>query len=156
MSLERVLIGWRCSLSVVVLAILHRFSNWKSFLVKRLTGSKTLPADFSSKVRVQVHRAISRRDGPVKTDGCCFFVIYSRVLLLTGSHPIFFTLTLNWTEERHCCCLFSIVPIVRNRSSSSPSSSSFTSTQTFKQYISEVLAYSPLAVPSSILLLHLV
>ncbi|XP_024920367.1 MBT domain-containing protein 1-like isoform X3 [Cynoglossus semilaevis] len=32
-------------------AILHRFSNWKSFLVKRLTGSKTLPADFSSKVQ---------------------------------------------------------------------------------------------------------
>ncbi|KAG7506098.1 MBT domain-containing protein 1-like isoform X1 [Solea senegalensis] len=32
-------------------AILHRFTNWKSFLVKRLTGSKTLPVDFSSKVQ---------------------------------------------------------------------------------------------------------
>ncbi|XP_078808112.1 MBT domain-containing protein 1 isoform X3 [Oryzias latipes] len=31
--------------------ILHRFSNWKSFLIKRLTGSKTLPLDFSSKVQ---------------------------------------------------------------------------------------------------------
>uniref|UniRef100_A0A3Q0QWJ3 Mbt domain containing 1 n=1 Tax=Amphilophus citrinellus TaxID=61819 RepID=A0A3Q0QWJ3_AMPCI len=31
--------------------ILHRFSNWKSFLIKRLTGSKTLPPDFSSKVQ---------------------------------------------------------------------------------------------------------
>uniref|UniRef100_A0A8C4HC06 FCS-type domain-containing protein n=1 Tax=Dicentrarchus labrax TaxID=13489 RepID=A0A8C4HC06_DICLA len=31
--------------------ILHRFNNWKTFLIKRLTGSKTLPPDFSSKVR---------------------------------------------------------------------------------------------------------
>ncbi|XP_041859421.1 MBT domain-containing protein 1-like isoform X2 [Melanotaenia boesemani] len=31
--------------------ILHRFTNWKTFLVKRLTGSKTLPPDFSSKVQ---------------------------------------------------------------------------------------------------------
>ncbi|KAM3597962.1 uncharacterized protein V6R79_011753 [Siganus canaliculatus] len=31
--------------------ILHRFNNWKNFLVKRLTGSKTLPPDFTSKVR---------------------------------------------------------------------------------------------------------
>uniref|UniRef100_A0A8C2WB98 FCS-type domain-containing protein n=1 Tax=Cyclopterus lumpus TaxID=8103 RepID=A0A8C2WB98_CYCLU len=31
--------------------ILHRFTNWKSFLVKRLTGSKTLPPDFPSKVQ---------------------------------------------------------------------------------------------------------
>ncbi|XP_075905553.1 MBT domain-containing protein 1-like [Nelusetta ayraudi] len=31
--------------------ILHRFNNWKSFLIKRLTGSKTLPADFTSKVQ---------------------------------------------------------------------------------------------------------
>ncbi|XP_076027578.1 MBT domain-containing protein 1-like isoform X2 [Genypterus blacodes] len=30
--------------------ILHRFTNWKGFLIKRLTGSKTLPPDFSSKV----------------------------------------------------------------------------------------------------------
>lgn len=33
-----------------ILAILHRFTNWKTFLIKRLTGSKTLPPDFSSKV----------------------------------------------------------------------------------------------------------
>ncbi|KAK2832904.1 hypothetical protein Q5P01_016793 [Channa striata] len=31
--------------------ILHRFNNWKTFLIKRLTGSKTLPPDFSSKVQ---------------------------------------------------------------------------------------------------------
>ncbi|KAM4535478.1 MBT domain-containing protein 1-like isoform 2-T2 [Fundulus diaphanus] len=31
--------------------ILHRFTNWKTFLIKRLTGSKTLPPDFSSKVK---------------------------------------------------------------------------------------------------------
>ncbi|XP_026211104.1 MBT domain-containing protein 1-like [Anabas testudineus] len=31
--------------------ILHRFTNWKTFLIKRLTGSKTLPPDFSSKVQ---------------------------------------------------------------------------------------------------------
>uniref|UniRef100_A0A3Q3LDN7 MBT domain-containing protein 1-like n=1 Tax=Mastacembelus armatus TaxID=205130 RepID=A0A3Q3LDN7_9TELE len=32
-------------------SILHRFNNWKSFLIKRLTGSKTLPPDFTSKVQ---------------------------------------------------------------------------------------------------------
>uniref|UniRef100_I3JS36 FCS-type domain-containing protein n=1 Tax=Oreochromis niloticus TaxID=8128 RepID=I3JS36_ORENI len=32
-------------------SILHRFSNWKTFLIKRLTGSKTLPPDFASKVQ---------------------------------------------------------------------------------------------------------
>ncbi|XP_042249227.1 MBT domain-containing protein 1-like isoform X1 [Thunnus albacares] len=31
--------------------ILHRFTNWKNFLIKRLTGSKTLPPNFSSKVQ---------------------------------------------------------------------------------------------------------
>ncbi|XP_069381600.1 MBT domain-containing protein 1-like isoform X2 [Paralichthys olivaceus] len=31
--------------------ILHRFTNWKSVLIKRLTGAKTLPLDFSSKVQ---------------------------------------------------------------------------------------------------------
>ncbi|XP_042360444.1 MBT domain-containing protein 1-like isoform X2 [Plectropomus leopardus] len=32
-------------------AILHRCTNWKTFLIKRLTGSKTLPPDFPSKVQ---------------------------------------------------------------------------------------------------------
>uniref|UniRef100_A0A665XD28 Uncharacterized protein n=1 Tax=Echeneis naucrates TaxID=173247 RepID=A0A665XD28_ECHNA len=32
-------------------AILHRISNWKTFLIKRLTGSKTLPPDFTTKVQ---------------------------------------------------------------------------------------------------------
>ncbi|XP_034062704.1 MBT domain-containing protein 1-like [Gymnodraco acuticeps] len=31
--------------------ILHRITNWKTFLIKRLTGSKTLPQDFPSKVQ---------------------------------------------------------------------------------------------------------
>ncbi|XP_060946137.1 MBT domain-containing protein 1-like isoform X2 [Limanda limanda] len=31
--------------------LVHRFNNWKSFLIKRLTGSKTLPPDFCSKVQ---------------------------------------------------------------------------------------------------------
>uniref|UniRef100_A0A8C9XCA2 FCS-type domain-containing protein n=1 Tax=Sander lucioperca TaxID=283035 RepID=A0A8C9XCA2_SANLU len=34
--------------------ILHRFTNWKTFLIKRLTGSKTLPPDFPSKDSMQV------------------------------------------------------------------------------------------------------
>lgn len=33
-------------------AIQHKYTNWKAFLVKRLTGAKTLPPDFSQKVRV--------------------------------------------------------------------------------------------------------
>ncbi|ETE63195.1 MBT domain-containing protein 1 [Ophiophagus hannah] len=31
-------------------AIQHKYTNWKAFLVKRLTGAKTLPPDFSPKV----------------------------------------------------------------------------------------------------------
>ncbi|KAL7989493.1 hypothetical protein Chor_012159 [Crotalus horridus] len=31
-------------------AIQHKYTNWKAFLVKRLTGAKTLPPDFSQKV----------------------------------------------------------------------------------------------------------
>ncbi|XP_029944822.1 MBT domain-containing protein 1-like [Salarias fasciatus] len=31
--------------------ILHRFTNWKNFLIKRLTGTKTLPPDFNYKVQ---------------------------------------------------------------------------------------------------------
>lgn len=36
-------------------AILHRFTNWKTFLINRLTGSKTLPPDFPSKVTHILH-----------------------------------------------------------------------------------------------------
>ncbi|XP_067089116.1 MBT domain-containing protein 1-like [Osmerus mordax] len=32
-------------------SVQHKCTNWKSFLVKRLTGSKTLPPDFSTKVQ---------------------------------------------------------------------------------------------------------
>ncbi|TWW70481.1 MBT domain-containing protein 1 [Takifugu flavidus] len=31
--------------------LLHKFSNWRTFLIQRLTGSKTLPPDFSSQVQ---------------------------------------------------------------------------------------------------------
>lgn len=33
------------------LGIQHKYSNWKPVLVKRLTGAKTLPADFTAKVK---------------------------------------------------------------------------------------------------------
>ncbi|KAM9701150.1 MBT domain-containing protein 1-like, partial [Menidia menidia] len=42
-------------------ALLHRVTNWKSFLVKRLTGSKTLPPDFSSKVQESLRFPFRRR-----------------------------------------------------------------------------------------------
>ncbi|XP_036195274.1 MBT domain-containing protein 1 isoform X4 [Myotis myotis] len=35
---------------VKLAAIHHKYTNWKAFLVKRLTGAKTLPPDFSQKV----------------------------------------------------------------------------------------------------------
>uniref|UniRef100_A0AAY4A3I1 FCS-type domain-containing protein n=1 Tax=Denticeps clupeoides TaxID=299321 RepID=A0AAY4A3I1_9TELE len=35
-------------------SIQHKYSNWKAFLVKRLTGAKTLPPDFSTKVHESV------------------------------------------------------------------------------------------------------
>uniref|UniRef100_A0A8C3EY78 Mbt domain containing 1 n=1 Tax=Chrysemys picta bellii TaxID=8478 RepID=A0A8C3EY78_CHRPI len=35
---------------VKLAAIQHKYTNWKAFLVKRLTGAKTLPPDFSQKV----------------------------------------------------------------------------------------------------------
>ncbi|XP_075435978.1 MBT domain-containing protein 1 isoform X3 [Ascaphus truei] len=46
-------VGW-CATSgkplVPPQTIQHKYSNWKAFLVKRLTGAKTLPPDFSQKV----------------------------------------------------------------------------------------------------------
>ncbi|XP_074552351.1 MBT domain-containing protein 1-like isoform X2 [Halichoeres trimaculatus] len=42
-------------------SILHRFTNWKTFLIKRLTGSKTLPPDFSSKVQDSMHVPFKRQ-----------------------------------------------------------------------------------------------
>nr|XP_033816407.1 MBT domain-containing protein 1 isoform X2 [Geotrypetes seraphini] len=46
-------VGW-CATSSKPLVpprtIQHKYTNWKSFLVKRLTGAKTLPPDFSQKV----------------------------------------------------------------------------------------------------------
>ncbi|XP_015230930.1 PREDICTED: MBT domain-containing protein 1-like [Cyprinodon variegatus] len=41
--------------------ILHRFTNWKNFLIKRLTGSKTLPPDFSSKVQESMQFPFKKR-----------------------------------------------------------------------------------------------
>uniref|UniRef100_A0A8C4TN50 Mbt domain containing 1 n=1 Tax=Erpetoichthys calabaricus TaxID=27687 RepID=A0A8C4TN50_ERPCA len=47
-------VGW-CATSgkplVPPRSIQHKYSNWKAFLVKRLTGAKTLPPDFASKVQ---------------------------------------------------------------------------------------------------------
>ncbi|XP_017528801.1 MBT domain-containing protein 1 isoform X9 [Manis javanica] len=46
-------VGW-CAASgkplVPPRTIQHKYTNWKGFLVKRLTGAKTLPPDFSQKV----------------------------------------------------------------------------------------------------------
>ncbi|XP_048449293.1 MBT domain-containing protein 1 [Rhincodon typus] len=46
-------VGW-CATSgkplVTPRTIQHKYTNWKAFLVKRLTGAKTLPPDFCSKV----------------------------------------------------------------------------------------------------------
>nr|KAF6296250.1 mbt domain containing 1 [Myotis myotis] len=46
-------VGW-CAASgkplVPPRTIHHKYTNWKAFLVKRLTGAKTLPPDFSQKV----------------------------------------------------------------------------------------------------------
>uniref|UniRef100_A0A2K5CW45 Mbt domain containing 1 n=1 Tax=Aotus nancymaae TaxID=37293 RepID=A0A2K5CW45_AOTNA len=45
---------WLCAASgkplVPPRTIQHKYTNWKAFLVKRLTGAKTLPPDFSQKV----------------------------------------------------------------------------------------------------------
>lgn len=35
---------------ISLIGIQHKYSNWKAFLVKRLTGAKTLPPDFNDKV----------------------------------------------------------------------------------------------------------
>ncbi|XP_063077948.1 MBT domain-containing protein 1 isoform X2 [Engraulis encrasicolus] len=47
-------VGWCASMSKPLVppeAIQHKVANWKAFLVKRLTGAKTLPPDFTSKVQ---------------------------------------------------------------------------------------------------------
>lgn len=40
--------------------IQHKYSNWKAFLVKRLTGAKTLPPDFSTKVGLKTRKINAR------------------------------------------------------------------------------------------------
>ncbi|XP_078461372.1 MBT domain-containing protein 1 isoform X1 [Lampetra planeri] len=47
-------IGWCATIGKPLVppqTIMHRCSNWKAFLVKKLTGSKTLPPDFQAKVQ---------------------------------------------------------------------------------------------------------
>ncbi|OBS82917.1 hypothetical protein A6R68_23091, partial [Neotoma lepida] len=39
-----------CGSDIHPVAVQHKYTNWKAFLVKRLTGAKTLPPDFSQKV----------------------------------------------------------------------------------------------------------
>ncbi|XP_063312252.1 MBT domain-containing protein 1 [Pelobates fuscus] len=46
-------VGWCASSGKPLVppqTIQHKYTNWKAFLVKRLTGAKTLPPDFSQKV----------------------------------------------------------------------------------------------------------
>ncbi|XP_062312055.1 MBT domain-containing protein 1 [Osmerus eperlanus] len=46
-------VGWCASSGKPLVppkTIQHKYSNWKAFLVKRLTGAKTLPPDFATKV----------------------------------------------------------------------------------------------------------
>ncbi|XP_073444258.1 MBT domain-containing protein 1 isoform X1 [Dendrobates tinctorius] len=46
-------VGWCASSGKPLVppqTIQHKYSNWKAFLVKRLTGAKTLPPDFAQKV----------------------------------------------------------------------------------------------------------
>ncbi|XP_013873643.1 MBT domain-containing protein 1 isoform X1 [Austrofundulus limnaeus] len=46
-------VGWCASSNKPLVppkSIQHKYSNWKAFLVKRLTGAKTLPPDFNAKV----------------------------------------------------------------------------------------------------------
>ncbi|XP_066442896.1 MBT domain-containing protein 1 isoform X2 [Eleutherodactylus coqui] len=46
-------VGWCASSGKPLVppqSIQHKYSNWKAFLVKRLTGAKTLPPDFAQKV----------------------------------------------------------------------------------------------------------
>lgn len=48
-------LGWVVVIVAVIFVISltgiqHKYSNWKAFLVKRLTGAKTLPPDFNDKV----------------------------------------------------------------------------------------------------------
>ncbi|KAJ7987822.1 hypothetical protein DPEC_G00330500 [Dallia pectoralis] len=46
-------VGWCASSGKPLVppkSIQHKYSNWKAFLVKRLTGAKTLPPDFAAKV----------------------------------------------------------------------------------------------------------
>ncbi|XP_032357808.1 MBT domain-containing protein 1 isoform X2 [Etheostoma spectabile] len=46
-------VGWCASSGKPLVppkSIHHKYSNWKAFLVKRLTGAKTLPPDFNAKV----------------------------------------------------------------------------------------------------------
>uniref|UniRef100_A0A8C1XFU3 Mbt domain containing 1 n=1 Tax=Cyprinus carpio TaxID=7962 RepID=A0A8C1XFU3_CYPCA len=47
-------VGWCASSGKPLVppkSIHHKYSNWKAFLVKRLTGAKTLPPDFATKVQ---------------------------------------------------------------------------------------------------------
>ncbi|KAJ8246440.1 hypothetical protein GJAV_G00267820 [Gymnothorax javanicus] len=47
-------VGWCASSGKPLVppkSIQHKYTNWKAFLVKRLTGAKTLPPDFNTKVQ---------------------------------------------------------------------------------------------------------
>lgn len=64
--------------------IQHKYSNWKAFLVKRLTGAKTLPPDFSTKVGLKTWNI---NVAGVK-QGCCsvrLWVCYAATDTVTGA-----------------------------------------------------------------------
>ena len=48
-----------CSLTLLTFllfsAIQHKYTDWKDFLVKRLTGARTLPQNFYNKVQENIH-----------------------------------------------------------------------------------------------------
>ncbi|MGH0132008.1 UNVERIFIED_CONTAM: hypothetical protein FKN15_078310 [Acipenser sinensis] len=69
-------VGW-CATSgkplVPPKSIQHKYTNWKAFLVKRLTGAKTLPPDFSTKVQESMQypfKALMRVEVVDKTHLC--------------------------------------------------------------------------------------
>ena len=52
----------------VVLGIEHRQADWKTFLVNKLVGAKTLPENFRHKVNRRLERPTDMREGLVGVD----------------------------------------------------------------------------------------
>uniref|UniRef100_A0A3Q2FX96 FCS-type domain-containing protein n=1 Tax=Cyprinodon variegatus TaxID=28743 RepID=A0A3Q2FX96_CYPVA len=54
-------VGWCAAGGKPLVPPQSEFTNWKNFLIKRLTGSKTLPPDFSSKVSGRMQFPFKKR-----------------------------------------------------------------------------------------------